>query len=174
MAQPTAQSDRQSRVLLVDDSDAFLRAAASVVAAANRFQLVGSVTSGEEAIRLLPELKPDLVLLDVHMPGINGVETARIIHRQHPEIVVVLMSATPENVNGTARAATAATLIDKAELCPASLDRLLTQRPRRDLVHEHRHASGVIPEHRSVREVSHQTGFPHRESVSRCEQRATR
>jgi two-component system invasion response regulator UvrY len=130
MAQPTTQMDRQSRVLLVDDSDAFLRAAASVVSAANQLQLVGSVTSGEEAIRLLPELKPDLVLLDVHMPGINGVETARIIQRQHPEIVVVLMSATPESLGGTAHAATAATLIDKAELCPTSLDKLLTHRPR--------------------------------------------
>jgi two-component system, NarL family, invasion response regulator UvrY len=130
MAQATAQSDRQARVLVVDDSDAFLRAAASVVSASNRLRLVGSVTSGEEAIRLLPELKPDLVLLDVHMPGITGVEAARIIHRQHPEIVVVLMSATPEKLNGTAHSTAAAALIDKAELHPASLDRLLRHRPR--------------------------------------------
>src|SRR6266576_5492512 len=65
----------RARVLVVDDSDVFLRAAASVILATSTLRLIGAVGSGDEAIRLLPQLRPDLVLVDFHMPGMNGVQT---------------------------------------------------------------------------------------------------
>jgi two-component system invasion response regulator UvrY len=71
-------------VLVVDDSEIFQRVGASLVSDAQGLHLVGVAASGEEAIRLLPELKPDLVLLDIHMPGIGGLEAARVIRRESP------------------------------------------------------------------------------------------
>jgi two-component system chemotaxis response regulator CheB len=117
-------------VLVVDDSADCLRAAASVVAAAGGLRLVGSVASGEEAIRLLPDLRPDLVLLDVHMPESTGVRTPRIIQRQDPRIVVVRMSADPAGRPDITGSAGAAAFLHKAHLRPDTLDALwLEHRP---------------------------------------------
>src|SRR5215471_4080871 len=118
------QGPRQARVLVVDDSADFRRAAASVVSAASWLSLVGSAASSEEAIRLLPQLKPDFILLDIHMPGLNGVETARMIHQRDPGIVVVLISAEPGGFTDIARSVGAAGPLDKGELNPRTLDAL--------------------------------------------------
>ena len=59
----------RARVLVADDSDVFLRVAASVISDTSTLRLVGAVGSGEKAIRLLPQLRPDLVLLDFQMPA---------------------------------------------------------------------------------------------------------
>lgn len=112
------------RVLVVDDSEIFLRTATTIVSAVGGLQLVGTAASGEEAIRLLPELKPDLVLLDIHMPGLDGIETARIIHRDEPRAVVVIVSGEPAGASEAARAAGAVALLDKRDLLPGTLDAL--------------------------------------------------
>jgi DNA-binding NarL/FixJ family response regulator len=119
-----AQQLRHGRVLVVDDSPAFLQAAASVVSAAPGLRLVGVSASGEEAIRLLPEVRPDLVLLDVHMPGLDGLETAPALLAQRPDTVVVLVSADPAGLTAVARSAGAVALLGKAELCPSALQAL--------------------------------------------------
>jgi two-component system, chemotaxis family, protein-glutamate methylesterase/glutaminase len=117
-------------VLAVDDSEIFLRVANSVVSSTTGLRLVGTATSGEEAIRLLPELKPDLVLLDIHMPGLDGFETARIIARESPETVIVLVSAEPAGLEADSEAAGAVALLDKVGLGPGLLDELwLKHRP---------------------------------------------
>jgi DNA-binding NarL/FixJ family response regulator len=69
----------QIRVLVADDQEPFRRAARAVVAATPGFTLVGEASSGEQAIELAAALLPDLVLLDVRMPGIGGVGAARRI-----------------------------------------------------------------------------------------------
>ena len=125
------QGLRQARVLVVDDSPTFLGAARAIVSAADWLYLVGSASSGQEAIQRLPELEPDLVLLDVQMPGINGLEAARIIHRQYPEIVIVLISAETAGLTHLARSAGAAALLRKMELTPATLDALWLKRRSR-------------------------------------------
>jgi two-component system chemotaxis response regulator CheB len=114
----------QGRVLVVDDSEIFVRTAAAIVSAAGGLHLVGTAASGEEAIRLLPELKPDLVLLDIHMPGLDGIETARIIHRDEPRTVVVIVSCEPAGASEAAWAAGAIALLDKRDLVPSTLDAL--------------------------------------------------
>jgi len=125
------QGLRQARVLVVDDSPTFLGAARAIVSAADWLYLVGSASSGQEAIQRLPELEPDLVLLDVQMPGINGLEAARIIHRQYPEIVIVLISAETAGLTHLARSAGAAALLRKMELTPATLDAIWLKRRSR-------------------------------------------
>lgn len=112
------------RVLVVDDSPLFRQVAHSVLSATARLRPLGEAGSGEEAIRLLPDLRPDLVLLDVHLPGLDGVQTAHVIHRERPSAVVVLMSAETHELDEAGRSAHAAAVLDKAELLPERLDEL--------------------------------------------------
>jgi DNA-binding NarL/FixJ family response regulator len=85
------EPEPQVRVLVADDQEPFRRAARAVVAAAPGFTLVGEASSGEEAVELAAALLPDLVLLDVRMPGIGGAEAARQIVAP----LVVLVSTYP-------------------------------------------------------------------------------
>jgi two-component system nitrate/nitrite response regulator NarL len=70
-----------------------MRIAAFVISVTSTLRLVGAVGSGEEAIRLLPELRPDLVLLDLQMPGMDGIQTTRIIRQEEQRTVVIVISA---------------------------------------------------------------------------------
>jgi DNA-binding NarL/FixJ family response regulator len=65
------------RVLTVDDQEPFRRAMSAVVGETDGFVVVGSASSGEEALALAADLRPDLVLMDVHLPGIDGIEATR-------------------------------------------------------------------------------------------------
>jgi CheY-like chemotaxis protein len=127
-----ARKIQRARVLAVDDSKIFLRVAHSVVSATTGLRLVGTAASGEEAIRLLPDLQPDLVLLDVHMPGIDGLETARRIREMRPQTVIVHVSADPEGLEAAAESAGAAAILDKVDLGPAALDELWLEHGSRD------------------------------------------
>ena len=114
----------RGRVLVVDDSEVFLRVATFVISVTSTLRLVGAVGSGQEAIRLLPQLRPDLVLLDFHMPGMDGVQTTRIIRRDEPRTVVIVISTDPDGLGDVARAAGAATTLDKRDFVPSTLDTL--------------------------------------------------
>lgn len=80
------------RVLVVDDRGPFRVAAAAVLARATGFVCVGQATTGEEAVRLAVALRPDLVLMDVRLPGINGVQAAAQVSAEVPGTVVLLCS----------------------------------------------------------------------------------
>jgi len=79
-------------VLAVDDQETFRRAARSLIAAAPGFEQVGEAASGPEALALAADLRPDLVLVDVRMPGMDGIETARRLADADPGAMVVLIS----------------------------------------------------------------------------------
>jgi DNA-binding NarL/FixJ family response regulator len=80
------------RVLIVDDQEPFRRAMAAVVTATDGFSIVGSVRTGEESLVAVSELHPDLVLMDVNLPGIDGIEAARRLTADPDGPVVVLLS----------------------------------------------------------------------------------
>ena len=80
------------RVLVVDDSRPFRIAARGVLRRVVGFTLVGEAESGEEALDQVAALAPDLVLMDIKMPGIDGVEAARRISETAPSTVVFLCS----------------------------------------------------------------------------------
>ncbi len=79
-------------VLVVDDQTPFRRVALEVVEATPGFEPLGEAASGEEALALVAKLSPELILLDVRMPVMDGIETARRICATHPGGVVVLIS----------------------------------------------------------------------------------
>ena len=70
----------------------FRDALVEMVAAARGFELVGQATSGEEALRAVDRLSPQLVLMDVSMPGMKWIEATRAILGRHPGTIVVLIS----------------------------------------------------------------------------------
>jgi DNA-binding NarL/FixJ family response regulator len=79
-------------VLLVDDQERFRGALRELIACAEGFALVGEASSGEEATRAVQTLDPQLVLMDVVMPGMGGIAAARTIIGRRPAPVVVLIS----------------------------------------------------------------------------------
>jgi DNA-binding NarL/FixJ family response regulator len=83
---------RDVTILAVDDHEAFRDVLRDLIAAVPGFLLVGEAGSGEEATRAVDLLSPQLVLMDVTMPGIGGIAAARQIISRHPDVAVVLIS----------------------------------------------------------------------------------
>jgi two-component system invasion response regulator UvrY len=83
---------RPVTVLTVDDQQVFRRAARKLIAATPGFLQVGEAGSGRQALKLAAELRPDMVLVDVRMPGMDGLETTRRLAETTPDAVVVLIS----------------------------------------------------------------------------------
>ena len=114
-------------VLGVDDQSVFLDVAHDVVAATAGFSWVGGARSGEEALRAVGELQPDLVLMDVRMPGMDGIEAAGRIRERHSDVLVVLISIEESApIAEAVEASGAAALVRKQEFSPAMLRRLWT------------------------------------------------
>jgi CheY-like chemotaxis protein len=82
------------RVLLVDDQVAFIRAMTGVIEETPGFEVVGVAASGEEALQLAGALVPDLVLMDVNLPGIDGLEATRRLREDAGYSPVVLLLST--------------------------------------------------------------------------------
>jgi DNA-binding NarL/FixJ family response regulator len=110
------------RVLTVDDQPLFRDAARAVVAATPGFEPVAELPRGEDALALLDQLRPDLVLVDVSLPGIDGLETSRRIAATERAPLVVLISADDDPVvRESARDHGAAAFLSKQDLRPGAL-----------------------------------------------------
>ncbi len=114
---------RRGRVLAVDDHATFLAVLRDVVGATAELEAVGVAQSGEGAIQAAGELKPDMVLMDVRMPGLGGIAAARQIKACRPSTLVVLIStACPDELPRDAHDTFADAVIWKRELNPRLLD----------------------------------------------------
>ena len=114
-------------VLIVDDQAPFRRAARAVVTATPGFEVVGEAESGEEAVDLAATLGPGMVLMDINLPGINGIEAARRITGARPGVVALLLSTyREEDLPAGADDCGAAAYVHKEEFGPAVL---LAHRP---------------------------------------------
>jgi DNA-binding NarL/FixJ family response regulator len=111
-----------TRVLIVDDQAPFREAARMVVEATEGFEVIGEVETGEESIDKAKALKPDLVLMDLNLPGIDGLEATRRITRDSAGIVVMMVSTYEEDeFAGRAIESGAAAYISKSEFSPERL-----------------------------------------------------
>jgi DNA-binding NarL/FixJ family response regulator len=119
-----AQPD-EIAVLIVDDQPFFRDAARDVIVALPGFRAVAEASSGPEAVAVADELLPDLVLLDVRMPGMDGIQAARQILGDHPGTVVVLVSAEDvAELPSSARHCGAAAVVSKTDFGPALMREL--------------------------------------------------
>jgi two-component system invasion response regulator UvrY len=112
-------------VLIVDDALVFCSVASEVIRSTPGFRVVGDADSGEEAIKLVTQHAPALVLLDVRMPGLDGVATARQIAQIQPTPITVLVSAEEDpEITADPGAHGAAAFLQKRTLAPGKLREL--------------------------------------------------
>ena len=102
------------RILLVDDVEKIREALRGILATDPHFEIVGEARDGEEAVLAVAQLKPSVVVMDVNMPRLNGIEATAWIRRVYPHVVVVGVSAmATEDTTQLMKWAGATTVISK-------------------------------------------------------------
>jgi two-component system invasion response regulator UvrY len=113
------------RVLIVDDQEPFRAVARTVVEMTDGFEVIGEAETGEDSVSRAHELSPDLILMDVNLPGINGLEATRQILADHvngkPVVVLVLSTYEAAEFGPQAEEVGAARFIPKSEFSPERL-----------------------------------------------------
>jgi len=137
------------RVFTVDDQEIFRGVARDVIAATPGFKSVGEAASGEAALEAIERLSPQLVLCDVRMPGIDGVEVARRLTATHPETVVVLVSIEERDDVAAAARLEGIPLFRKQDFGPRLLRRIW-DRQSNNLVRPAGHTDSEPEPHRRV------------------------
>lgn len=122
---PAGSDERAVRVLTVDDQAVFRGVARDVIEASPGFETVGEAVDGEEALRVVEDVAPDLVLLDVRMPGLSGIEVAARLLEEHPEMLVALISIEePIDLPAAAQLGERVPLLRKQDFGPRALKKL--------------------------------------------------
>ena len=115
-------------VLVVDDQRPFRVAAMAVVGATAGFEVVGEASSGSEAVEAVAAAPPDLVLMDINMAEMNGIEATRRIVEESPATSVILLSTYDEqDLPADARTCGAIAYVHKEQFGPDVLERLWGQ-----------------------------------------------
>lgn len=83
---------RKMRVLIVDDHPVFREGLKSLVDRSEGYLVAGEASSGEEALEVIPDLMPDMLTLDISLPEMSGIETARIAMERFPEVQILMLS----------------------------------------------------------------------------------
>ena len=109
------------RVLLADDHALFRQGVANLLAAENDFEVVGEAVDGRQALEMARELMPDVILMDISMPVMDGLEASRRIKAEMPAVRIVILTVSdgPRSVLEAARSGAEACLSKKIE--PLSL-----------------------------------------------------
>lgn len=86
------------RVLVADDHKLFRQGLISLMKTReNLIEVVGEATTGQEAVQLVESLRPDIVLMDIYMPQLDGLQATRIIRERFPEVAVVILTSSESN-----------------------------------------------------------------------------
>lgn len=123
--EPSAPTGRT--VLIADDHDLFAESLTAFLSTEDRITVVGRAANGEEAARLCAELRPDIVLMDISMPVLNGFEAAKLIRAEVPSTRILFLtgSASPADV-AQARAAGGIGYVTKDKLATELVDAIVT------------------------------------------------
>ena len=109
-------------VLVVDDQPPFRAVVHTVVAVSPGFELIGEAASGEAAVSAATRTRPSVVLMDINLPGMSGVEATRRIVEERPDTVVILLSTYDErSLPADAATCGAARYVHKEDFGPALL-----------------------------------------------------
>jgi DNA-binding NarL/FixJ family response regulator len=126
-----AEPDPRVRVLIVDDQRPFRAAATAVVESIDGFEVVDAVENAEQAIDGIERTGPELVLMDLNLPGMDGVTASRLLRERHPEIMVVLLSSYDEaEFTDLISDCGASAYVPKASFGPDRLEALWRERSR--------------------------------------------
>jgi DNA-binding NarL/FixJ family response regulator len=117
-------------VLIVDDQAPFRAVARTVVQLAAGFAVVGEAASGEEAVEMAATLHPAMILMDINLPGINGIEATRQIVAAAPDTVVIMLSTyKADDLPSDAADCGAARYVHKEDFGPGILREIWTDHP---------------------------------------------
>jgi len=115
------------RILLADDNQFVRRGIAGILAQQEDWVLCGEASNSQEAIERTSELRPDLVLLDVSMPGGNGLETTRVLKQKFPRTAILIITQhDPRQILPRALELGASGCVDKARLALDLLPSVIT------------------------------------------------
>jgi DNA-binding NarL/FixJ family response regulator len=87
------------RVLVVDDDTLYAEAAAAILSLDDRLEVVGRAADGREAVELAHELQPDVVVMDVHMPAVDGLEATRRLTAELPAVRVIVVTSSSDDTD---------------------------------------------------------------------------
>jgi DNA-binding NarL/FixJ family response regulator len=117
------------RVLLADDDDSFLESLRPLIEHQPYLTVVGTAENGLDAIELADELNPDAVVIDLHMPLVDGVTAVARLRKDHPSICLIALTGDPDQLLHEAVAeAGADAVLQKADLVDTLVDRLTAVR----------------------------------------------
>lgn len=109
-------------VLIVDDQSPYRSVARTVVEMIGGWTVTAEAETGEDAVALAAQVHPEIVLMDIHLPGISGIEAARRLLAADPATTIVLMSSyAADDLPDDAKDCGAAAYLRKEELTPAAL-----------------------------------------------------
>ena len=114
------------RVVVADDDEAFAQSLATLLEADTRFEVVGVAADGEEAVQLAIWHEPDVVVMDIRMPIIDGIEATRLLRRSKPRACVLMITGDRAERSREALDAGAASVLHKRTFGPALMDAIAT------------------------------------------------
>lgn len=132
------------KIVIADDHPLVLEGIKTALEQSGDIDVVGTTTSGSRVVPLVSRLRPDMALLDLHMPGRSGIESLKVITQRHPEVKVVMLSASqdPADVAGAFAAGAAAYIVKRVR----SVDIASALRQVFEGTVYHRPATGLAPQ----------------------------
>jgi len=126
MEAANAPRARPVRVLVADDEQLFVETVQALLADDERVEVVGTATNGQDAVDLAKALSPDLTLMDISMPVLDGIEAARRIRLEHPDACILILTGSSISADiDRARQAGVAGFLTKDRLGTQLVDAIL-------------------------------------------------